>query len=54
MGKNVLWDFLERWPTPEDAVKASWEEIAELIQCLGLHEKRAKMIIRFSGKLPSL
>ncbi|XP_042870901.1 neurofilament heavy polypeptide-like isoform X3 [Penaeus japonicus] len=48
LGKNVLWDFLERWPTPEDAVKASWEEIAELIQCLGLHEKRAKMIIRFS------
>lgn len=48
LGKNVLWDFLERWPTPEDTVKASWEEIAELIQCLGLHEKRAKMIIRFS------
>ncbi|XP_045615137.1 methyl-CpG-binding domain protein 4 isoform X1 [Procambarus clarkii] len=48
LGKNILWEFLERWPTPEDTVKASWEEIANIIQPLGLHEKRAKMIIRFS------
>lgn len=49
LGKNILWQFLERWPTPEDTIKASWEEMAALIQPLGLHEKRAKMIIRFSG-----
>ncbi|KAK8743220.1 hypothetical protein OTU49_001314 [Cherax quadricarinatus] len=48
LGKNILWQFLERWPTPNDTVMASWEEIANLIQPLGLHEKRAKMIIRFS------
>ncbi|KAK7072346.1 hypothetical protein SK128_016378 [Halocaridina rubra] len=50
LGKNILWGFLEKWPTPEDACKANWEEIAELIQPLGLHEKRAKMIIRFSDE----
>ncbi|XP_066988750.1 neurofilament heavy polypeptide-like isoform X2 [Macrobrachium rosenbergii] len=48
LGKNILWKFLDKWPTPEEACKAKWEDIAELIQPLGLHEKRAKMIIRFS------
>lgn len=48
LGKNILWKFLERWPTPEDTVRTSWEEIADFIQPLGLHEKRAKLIIRFS------
>ncbi|XP_064098449.1 methyl-CpG-binding domain protein 4-like isoform X2 [Macrobrachium nipponense] len=48
LGKNILWKFLDKWPTSEEACKAKWEDIAELIQPLGLHEKRAKMIIRFS------
>lgn len=50
MGKNILWKFLEKWPSPEATVKASWQEIAELIRPLGLHDKRAKMLIRFSGQ----
>ncbi|XP_045130855.1 methyl-CpG-binding domain protein 4-like isoform X2 [Portunus trituberculatus] len=48
LGKNILWKFLDKWPTPEETIKASWEELAAVIQPLGLHEKRAKMIIRFS------
>ncbi|XP_063860354.1 general transcriptional corepressor trfA-like isoform X2 [Scylla paramamosain] len=48
LGKSILWKFLDKWPTPEETIKASWEELAAVIQPLGLHEKRAKMIIRFS------
>ncbi|XP_076054563.1 uncharacterized protein LOC143033244 [Oratosquilla oratoria] len=48
LGKNILWEFLERWPTPEDALSAQWEDLAEVIKPLGLYEKRAKMILKFS------
>ncbi|XP_029200715.2 methyl-CpG-binding domain protein 4-like [Acropora millepora] len=44
----VLWEFFKKFPTPEVTRGADWKEIAELIQTLGLHEKRAKIIIRFS------
>ncbi|MPC17583.1 Methyl-CpG-binding domain protein 4 [Portunus trituberculatus] len=54
LGKNILWKFLDKWPTPEETIKASWEELAAVIQPLGLHEKRAKMIIRFSGDAVNL
>ncbi|XP_067139241.1 methyl-CpG-binding domain protein 4-like [Centruroides vittatus] len=46
----VLWKFLEHFPTPEDTCKADWKEIAKLLLPLGLHEKRAKIIIRFSDE----
>lgn len=44
----ILWEFLKRFPNPEVTRLANWKQIAELIQTLGLHEKRAKIIIRFS------
>lgn len=44
----VMWEFFRKFPNPEVTSKADWKEIAELIQSLGLQEKRAKIIIRFS------
>ena len=45
----VLWQFFEKWDSPEVTRSADWKPIAELLHPLGLHEKRAKMLIRFSG-----
>ena len=41
--------FLERWSTPEDALKADVEDIAEILQPLGLHQRRARVILKFTG-----
>lgn len=49
----ILWEFFKRFPTPEVTRSADWKQIAELIQTLGLHEKRAKIIIRFSEEFLS-
>jgi len=45
----VLWEFFKLYPTPEAAVRADWRELAQLLNPLGLHEKRAQILIRFSG-----
>lgn len=46
----ILWKFLNRWPNPDTARKGDWQAMARLLAPLGLHEKRAKIIIRFSGR----
>ncbi|XP_043934412.1 methyl-CpG-binding domain protein 4 [Protopterus annectens] len=46
----VLWEFLERYPSPEVTRAANWKDIAALLQPLGLYELRAKAIIRFSDE----
>lgn len=43
-----FFEFLRRWPNPTSAAKADPEEMALVIQPLGLRNKRAKGIIRFS------
>lgn len=43
-----LWEFLKRWPDANAARKADYHEIARLMQPLGLHKHRAKIIVRFS------
>ena len=48
--KPVLWDFFKKYPTAESATQADWRELAKLLNPLGLHEKRAQIIIRFSGE----
>lgn len=45
----ILWKFLNRWPNPDTARRGDWQAMARLLAPLGLHEKRAKIIIRFSG-----
>lgn len=44
----VLWEFLDRYPTAHAVVDTDAEEIAKLLQPLGLHRKRADIIQRFS------
>jgi len=45
----ILWEFFRCWGSAEATRTADWTQIAELMHPLGLHEKRAKMLIRFSG-----
>jgi len=51
MAVPILWQFFNRWGSAEVTRTADWKQIAELMHPLGLHEKRAKMLIRFSGSI---
>lgn len=44
----ILFHFLQEWPSAAAAVKADPEVMAELIQPLGMKNRRASGIIRFS------
>lgn len=44
----ILWQFLDLYPTAHAAIEADTEEIAKLLQPLGLHRKRAAIIQKFS------
>ncbi|GAB1601836.1 methyl-CpG-binding domain protein 4-like [Argonauta hians] len=44
----LLWKFFDLYPDADSARDADWHHIAHLITPLGLNEKRAKIIIRFS------
>ncbi|CAH2312116.1 methyl- -binding domain 4 [Pelobates cultripes] len=50
MAIPALWNFLEKYPTPQAARIADWKPMSEFLQPLGLHELRAKAIVRFSGE----
>lgn len=50
----LVWKFLERWPSPESASRADPSEIAQLMNPLGLHETRARRIIKMSSKAVTL
>ncbi|KAM7170588.1 methyl-CpG-binding domain protein 4 isoform 1-T1 [Macrochelys suwanniensis] len=50
MAIPVLWEFLEKYPSPEVARTADWKEMSELLKPLGLYELRAKTIIKFSDE----
>lgn len=49
MAIPALWEFLEKYPSPEVTRTADWKEVSELLKPLGLYELRAKAIIKFSG-----
>ena len=42
----ILWQFFEVWPSAEAASKADPSQVAKLLQPMGLHNLRAKTIIR--------
>ncbi|XP_053378007.1 methyl-CpG-binding domain protein 4-like [Mercenaria mercenaria] len=46
----LLWKFLNKWPNPDMARKGDQAAMAKILQPLGLHEKRAHTIIRFSNE----
>lgn len=47
---KVIWTLFDLCPTPEKAVSTETARIAEVIHSLGLQNKRAKMIQRFSAE----
>lgn len=44
----TLFRFLQKWPNAESTAAADWEEISKLIAPLGIRNRRAKGLIRFS------
>ena len=42
--------FIQKYDAPCKVLSADWREIADLLQPMGLHKKRAQIIIRFSGE----
>lgn len=50
MAIPVLWQFFEHYPSAEVTREADWKPISELLKPLGLHELRAKTLIRFSDE----
>lgn len=52
---HVLFEFLSRWPTPRHvADDASVDQVAQLLRPLGLHERRAQGIKKFSQQYIAL
>ena len=47
----LVWKFLECWPNAESARRADPNDIAQLMRPLGLHETRARRIIKMSSKM---
>ena len=43
-----FWEVLTRWPTPEALSEADIEELVDLIQPLGLSQRRAKTLKKMS------
>lgn len=46
----VLYNFLERWPTAADVAVARPEDIGVVISPIGMRDKRARGLIRFSNE----
>ncbi|KFM64166.1 Methyl-CpG-binding domain protein 4, partial [Stegodyphus mimosarum] len=46
--KKVLSDFFKKFPTPNILLQAQPSEISQCLQTLGLQDKKAKIIFRFS------
>lgn len=44
----LVWKFFDRWPNPEAAYSADRQELALFLQPMGLNNRRAEQIIRFS------
>jgi methyl-CpG-binding domain protein 4 len=44
-----MWEFFNLYPTPEKASKANQDELQEMIQPLGLSQRRSKALIRMSN-----
>ena len=44
----LFWDFLVKWPDPESVCKGDEEDIATFLQPIGLNNRRARVIKRFS------
>jgi len=46
--RNVIWDFFEEYPGALCAAEANPSELAEMLRPLGLYNRRAATIIKFS------
>ena len=45
---HVMFKFLQHWPTPECILEAQAEDVSSILQPLGMRDRRAKGIIRFT------
>lgn len=51
---HVLWDFLQRWPTPDAVVEAPVQDLVTILRPLGICLRRSAGIQRFSADYRSL
>jgi methyl-CpG-binding domain protein 4 len=47
--RSVIWDFFERYPTPEILSQADEAEVASMLRSLGMQNRRARTLIRFAS-----
>lgn len=47
---DVIWVLFRAFPTPEIAMKADVKEMSKILRPLGLHNKRAEGIKKFSAR----
>lgn len=50
---KVIWNVFERWPTAELLADADETELIEILKSLGMQNKRAKTLKRFSSEFLS-
>lgn len=48
VGKDVLWKFLEKWSSPQAAIKGDVAEMSAVIEPIGQHQRKVKTIKKFS------
>lgn len=46
--KQVLPEFIHRWPTADSLLAARFDDIIEVIKPLGMYNRRANMLLRMS------
>ena len=48
MALPIFWSFLSKWPNPQSVLDSDETEISTLLQPMGLNNRRAKVILRFT------
>lgn len=48
LGKDALWKFFEKWPSPQSAIKGDAAEMSSIIEPIGQHQPKVKTIKKFS------
>ena len=48
--RQVIYNFFDRWPTPNSVLEANEDDIREAIRPLGFYNVRTNRIIRFSSE----
>ena len=48
--RPIIWNFFERFPTPDDLAVADHDELAGMLRSLGFYNRRAQRLVRFASE----